>query len=89
MLTTPRPLAEHLNAFRGLVESDDQRTVPNMAFASFYKHVSLPPTSAVAGVDGGGKHNDSEGFDDIVEVPFVPHPPSDPAKRKLFGQFLV
>jgi len=68
----------HLNAFRNVAGEasgdEEKRTVPAVAIHGFYKNL-VPPCK-------------SEGFEDVVQIPFMPGPFDSIERRDLFFQYM-
>eukprot|EP00744_Colponema_vietnamica_P012467 GILI01017494.1.p1 GENE.GILI01017494.1~~GILI01017494.1.p1 ORF type:complete len:467 (-),score=102.75 GILI01017494.1:70-1470(-) len=66
----------HLNSFRLMnPRSTDKRKVPNMIIYSFFKNVEKPTLA--------------EGFDEVIELPFLGGPFACPEDQEMFNMFLT
>lgn len=77
-LTTPKPVAFALAAFRLLDPStavEDRRKIDKILLHSHYKKL-VPPTA-------------SEGFDEVLQVEWVPTLPSHPVAAQLFNMYIL
>jgi len=67
----------HLNALRGAVginaDGDENRSVPDVVIHAFYKNMTEPEVS--------------EGFNEVLEIPFVPGPFTTEERKKSFYMF--
>ena len=72
ILTTPLEVAHHLNYMRQAQTEGEVRRIPNVAYNMYKKNFEKP--------------DKKEGFDDILEIPFVPVF-NDDKNKKLFLQW--
>eukprot|EP00045_Choanoeca_perplexa_P005658 m.47529 g.47529 ORF g.47529 m.47529 type:complete len:414 (+) comp13234_c0_seq1:76-1317(+) len=68
-MTTPRPVAQHLNQFRQNITKGKHRRVPDVGYNMYFKHFEEPSVS--------------EGFTHVHKMPFKPHF-KDARARQLF-----
>lgn len=74
-LTTDKKLSFHLNAYRGLVSSSDQRRLPEMVINMYFSKLQEPTVE--------------EGFQEVYTVPFVPGLFPSAEHEALFYSHLV
>jgi len=75
-MTTTKEETFHMNALRGAigdVHSDDKRSIPDMVIHMFYKNVETPTVS--------------EGFEEVIELPFTPGPFDSVDRKDAFFRF--
>lgn len=75
-MKTTKEESFHLNALRaanGNLNGTDMRSVPDMAIHSFYKNMVVPTAK--------------EGFDEVIEYPFVPGPFLSIERKDAFFRF--